>query len=443
MNNNQKNIENQISNLIKIINNGNLVHALKLAEKLSKVYKNIPIIFNLYGIIQYKLNNFEESVENFNKAIQLNPNFFEAYNNLGNSLMEFGKFKDAINKYESAIKLKPEYASAYNNLGGAWEDLGDFEKAIFNYSKAIKFNPEFYTAKENILNVLTFHKPKNSYSNIFVELNSLLQNVKIPYDDQEEISEESVISYYKKCDEILSNNIKNFNLNLSQIWRKNTYDLNCIRHYKVFYGYKVIPKFCFGCFKVQIDVSNILDLFRIYFIFDNVNLNNNNLRKCMIELRPIIGGSYKGLIYCRGQNDAKDAYNKLKNIIEKKIKKKIQIKIKRGCSEFGMEHPNYKILDEKSKNYMNYKNEWKEKENIIDEQMPKINRQNQKIRISTLHGNTLNDFLIMKNWIMYARKIGDINYKKFDKNLQLSNYMEFQFSKQLEHRVKEFSKMKT
>jgi len=44
---------------------------------------------------------------------------------------------------------------------------------------------------------------------------------------------------------------------------------------------------------------------------------------------------------------------------------------------------------------------------------------------------------------MYARKIGDINYKKFDKNLQLSNYMEFQFSKQLEHRVKEFSKMKT
>jgi len=108
-----------------------------------------------------------------------------------------------------------------------------------------------------------------------------------------------------------------------------------------------------------------------------------------------------------------------------------------------MEHPNYKILDEKSKNYMNYKNEWKEKENIVDEQMPKINRQNQKIRISTLHGNTLNDFLIMKNWIMYARKIGDINYKKFDKNLQLSNYMEFQFSKQLEHRVKEFSKMKT
>ena len=93
MNTNQKNIENQISNLIKIINDGNFVHALKLAEKLSKIYKNIPIIFNLYGIIQYKLNNFEKSVENFNKAIQLNPDFFEAYNNLGNSLMEFGKFK--------------------------------------------------------------------------------------------------------------------------------------------------------------------------------------------------------------------------------------------------------------------------------------------------------------------------------------------------------------
>jgi len=98
MNNNQKNIENQISNLIKIINNGNLVHALKLAEKLSKVYKNIPIIFNLYGIIQYKLNNFEESVENFNKAIQLNPNFFEA--------MEFQFSKQLEHRVKEFSKMK-------------------------------------------------------------------------------------------------------------------------------------------------------------------------------------------------------------------------------------------------------------------------------------------------------------------------------------------------
>tara|TARA_B100001971_G_scaffold164743_1_gene155282 strand:+ start:750 stop:2093 length:1344 start_codon:yes stop_codon:yes gene_type:complete len=442
MKTNQNIIKKKIDKLISIIKKGNLNKALKEAENLSSNYKNIPLIFNLYGIVQLKLNQFESSVKTFDKAIQLDPKYVEAYNNLGNAMMELGKFEDAINIYKKALNLKPEYASGYNNLASALDDLGKYEEAIFNYSKAIEFNPDFNIAKENIIKVLTFHNPKNTNLNIFTKSNNLLQNIQIPYGTEEEISDEEVISFYKKCNEISADNFKNLKFNLSQIWRSNTIDLGCIRHFKVFNTFKVIPEYCFGCFKVQVELSSITDLFKLYFIFDNLKLPQNNSRKCMVELRSIAGGSYKGLIYCFGYDDANQIYKKLNDIIVKKIKRKVQLKIKRGCTEFGIEHPNFEEINKKSEKFMKYKNEWREKEKIIDNQTPEVIRQNQRKLSDTISGVTLKDVLIMKNWIMYAKKIEDMDYKKFDEDIPFSNHIEMEFSNQLDHRIKEHSKIK-
>ena len=56
---------------------------------------------------------------------------------------------------------------------------------------------------------------------------------------------------------------------------------------------------------------------------------------------------------------------------------------------------------------MKYDNDWKKKENIIDRKLPIKNRINQRIISETIKGVSLNDFLIMKNWIMYAKIIDD------------------------------------
>ena len=58
---------------------------------------------------------------------------------------------------------------------------------------------------------------------------------------------------------------------------------------------------------------------------------------------------------------------------------------------------------------------------------------------NTISGITINDVLIMKNWLIYAKEIGDLNYKKFDKNISTSKYIESEITKQLEFRKKEFS----
>ena len=432
-------LEKEVTKIIELIKNKSYKEALEHLNNilLEKNIKN-PKILNLYGIVQLHLNQLNEAANSFENAIKLDPNFIQAYNNLGNLYVKSGEFLKAIEMYNKVLVLKPDYPEGYNNLASAQNDLGRLEDSIKNYVNALNFDPNFISAKNNIIQVLTFHNPKNLDDNIFTKSNSDLQSIDIPYKEHNEISDEEVILFYKKCKEISDKNFKNFNFQLSQIWRSNTINLGCNRHFDIFNNFKVIPEYCFGCFKVQVELYSILDLIKLYFVFDKLSLNENNSRKCMIELREIVGGSYKGLIYCSSIDEANNILKDLKNILDKKINKKIKIVVKRGCTEFAIEHPKYKIIDIESEDFMNYNEIWKEKESIIDNNTYKYLRENSVERKPTIKGVTLNDVLIIKNWIYYAKKIGDLDYKKLDDDIFISDHIERETSRQLEFRRKEY-----
>ena len=65
----------------------------------------------------------------------------------------------------------------------------------------------------------------------------------------------------------------------------------------IFNDYKIIPDFCFRCYKFQVETSSLIGLIKVFILFNQIQLDNNNIRKCMTELRPNIKGFYKGLIY--------------------------------------------------------------------------------------------------------------------------------------------------
>ena len=60
---------------------------------------------------------FELAIEDFDKAIALDPELVPAYNIRGNAYRGKGELERAIEDYNTAIKLKPDYAYAYNNRG--------------------------------------------------------------------------------------------------------------------------------------------------------------------------------------------------------------------------------------------------------------------------------------------------------------------------------------
>lgn len=109
------------------------------------------------GITYTLVGNFEEAVESFRRAIELDPNHADAYQNLGIALAEMGKSEEAIEAYRRAIALYPDgvlAASPYNNLGLVLVNKGELEEGIKAYCRAIRLDPNFALPYQNLTNVL-------------------------------------------------------------------------------------------------------------------------------------------------------------------------------------------------------------------------------------------------------------------------------------------------
>ena len=78
-------------------------------------------------------------------------------------------------------------------------------------------------------------------------------------------------------------------------------------------------------------------------------------------MRSIAKGVYKGLIYCKGIEEAQEIKNNNEPKVISFFNNKVIIKFKRGCTEFGEAHPNFKEINKQSINFMNYPEEWEKK----------------------------------------------------------------------------------
>ena len=390
-------VKKKINKSVSLYKKGLFKEALVEAKLLTIQYPNVALIHNIYGITSLSLNDWDQSVNSFSKA----------------------------------IKLKPDYVDAHYNLGIALKNLGRMEESILSYTKALELKPNYVKAYDSLIRILTFYNPKKPNLNPCVVANKLLKTINYSYDSSPQISDNDVATFFQRCNDVIFKNINHLNLDETQIYRVNTSELNCRRHFQVFNTFNVIPEFCFGCYKVQLEPKNVMELFKLYFVFDNLNLRNNNTRKCMLEFRPEVSGNYKGYIYCSSLSEAKEIKNQLVNTLNKKINKNIPIAVKRGCSEFGIAHPEYKKIDQKDGRLMEYNKKWREKEKIIDNKLTIKNRSKQKVLQNSLSGISVSDILIMRNWLAYAKKIGDLSYKKIIKEVMISPIIEKILSDQL------------
>ncbi|MBT9438251.1 MAG: tetratricopeptide repeat protein, partial [Desulfobacterales bacterium] len=74
---------------------------------------------------------------------------YEAYYNRGVAYAFLNQYERAIEDYNKAIALDPNNAEAYNNRGVAYAFLNQYERAIADYNKAIALDPNFAMAYDN------------------------------------------------------------------------------------------------------------------------------------------------------------------------------------------------------------------------------------------------------------------------------------------------------
>ena len=66
------------------------------------------------------------------KRYPLKPNYAEAYNNLGNTLLEQGEPDGAISSYKKAISIDSNYAEANYNMGFALSSITNQKRLLLH-----------------------------------------------------------------------------------------------------------------------------------------------------------------------------------------------------------------------------------------------------------------------------------------------------------------------
>lgn len=94
--------------------------------------------------------HYDEAIRECQKAIEVDPDFGNPYNDIGAYLIEKGKLDDAIPWLEKAAEAKrydshcfPQY-----NLGRIWEQKGDWQRAIKCYRQALIERSDYTLAKK-------------------------------------------------------------------------------------------------------------------------------------------------------------------------------------------------------------------------------------------------------------------------------------------------------
>lgn len=112
------------------------------------------------GNRHFQQGNYDKAIEDYNKAIRINPQCAEAYTNRGTVKVALGQHNDAIADYDQAIRINPHDAQAYYNRGTAKGLLGRHDDAVADYDQAIRINPhdaQTYTNRGTIKAALGRH----------------------------------------------------------------------------------------------------------------------------------------------------------------------------------------------------------------------------------------------------------------------------------------------
>ena len=86
-------------------------------------------------------NDFENAKKNYLKAIDADPNYIEAYDNVAVIFRKLKDYDKAIEYYKKSIELYPDGAMAHQNLALVYSLLTNYEGAIEEYEILIKLNP--------------------------------------------------------------------------------------------------------------------------------------------------------------------------------------------------------------------------------------------------------------------------------------------------------------
>ncbi len=124
--------------------------AVEILEKGLAHVNDDPELWNYLGLANWRKGNLRKALSAFQNAVSLNNKYPVVFKNIGSlylsRYMRSNKaidLKNAIQNFKKAVEVDPDLASAYNGLCSAYEKAGDLDAAIDSWEKAVELKPDF------------------------------------------------------------------------------------------------------------------------------------------------------------------------------------------------------------------------------------------------------------------------------------------------------------
>ncbi|TFG09135.1 MAG: tetratricopeptide repeat protein [Promethearchaeota archaeon] len=138
------------------------------SEEVKKALIKILLDYGGYLNDEMVLGGYDKAIVYFKKIIDLDPNNYRAWYNLGIAYFNIDNPKLALESYKKALEINPDYMYCYYNMGLFFEVVDqDFEKALKYYEKALSYDENFMyalNARNDVRKKLDLLKMDKSYN---------------------------------------------------------------------------------------------------------------------------------------------------------------------------------------------------------------------------------------------------------------------------------------
>ena len=117
----------------------NISQAIEIYDKINSLVPSAKAYLHK-GVCHYTLNQKDLAIENYNKAIKLNPKYIEAYLNKAICLSNINKKEEAIQTYTNIIQIRPNEKMFYLQRSYCYYTINKLRQSMNDANKAIEID---------------------------------------------------------------------------------------------------------------------------------------------------------------------------------------------------------------------------------------------------------------------------------------------------------------
>jgi tetratricopeptide (TPR) repeat protein len=115
-----------------------------IVQQVTKKYPKDKLFHAWLGVFYRIKGEYDKAIEQYNKVLELDPNYGEAHNELGYTYLYKENFEKSLEHFKKYASLNPGDANPIDSTAEAYFLMGRLDEAIAKYKEVLEIKPDFF-----------------------------------------------------------------------------------------------------------------------------------------------------------------------------------------------------------------------------------------------------------------------------------------------------------